>query len=212
MEAFNTRQKATINFNKSIELDDLFKIGSNDEIKNIQFGLYADKEITASDGKVIPAGALIEAMSMSDIVNADNDENSDSLIAKYSVQTDIPFGSYYIQEIATDNHYMLDDTKYPFTFSYTNQNEKIVNIQINDGNVIINNLKRGMIQGLKLDDSGNALAGAVIGLFPADATEFTEETALITTISENDGIFTLSVLCCLSPGQLLWLTLLLIKR
>lgn len=192
LEAFNTRQKATINFNKSIELDDLFKIGSNDEIKNIQFGLYADKEITASDGKVIPAGALIEAMSMSDIVNADNDENSDSLTAKYSVQTDIPFGSYYIQEIATDNHYMLDDTKYPFTFSYTNQNEKIVNIQINDGNVIINNLKRGMIQGLKLDDSGNALAGAVIGLFPDDATEFTEETALMTTISADDGTFTFS--------------------
>ena len=192
LETFNERQTASITFNKSIELDNLFNIGINDEILNVKFGLYAESDITAADGTTIPAGALIESMSMSDIVTEDAGKNPNELIASYSVQTDIPFGTYYIQEIATDNHYILDDTKYPFTFSYTNQNESTVNIQINNGQVIINTLKRGEIQGLKLDDSGNPLAGATIGLFSADTEDFTEDTALLTTVSADDGTFTFS--------------------
>ena len=32
------------------------------------------------------------------------------------IKTDLPFGSYYVQELATDSHYKLSDTKYPVTF------------------------------------------------------------------------------------------------
>ena len=31
----------------------------NDEIKNVQFGIYANEDITAADGSVIPKDALI---------------------------------------------------------------------------------------------------------------------------------------------------------
>lgn len=223
LEAYNTRQKVRISFDKILECDELFGLGNNGEIEKIKFGLYASEKITAADGTYIPAGALIETMSYDEIkevisetentetsdtqeseaTNTDNsdtsndqdtdtatdDEKTSKLIAAYSVKTDLPFGSYYIQEISTDNHYMIDDTKYAFTFSYTNQNESTVNIQINDGTEIVNILKRGKIQGMKLDDSGNALKDATIGLFKADTEEFTKETALMTTVSEEDGTF-----------------------
>lgn len=223
LEAYNTRQKVRISFDKILECDELFGLGNNGEIEKIKFGLYASEKIPAADGTYIPAGALIETMSYDEIkevisetentetsdtqeseaTNTDNsdtsndqdtdtatdDEKTSKLIAAYSVKTDLPFGSYYIQEISTDDHYMIDDTKYAFTFSYTNQNESTVNIQINDGTEIVNTLKRGKIQGMKLDDSGNALKDATIGLFKADTEEFTKETALMTTVSEEDGTF-----------------------
>lgn len=223
LDAYNTRQKVSVSFDKVLECDELFDLGNNNEIENIKFGLYASEKITAADGTSIPEGALIETMSYDEIkevisetentetsdtqesetTDTDNsetsndqdtdtatdDEKTSKLIAAYSVKTDLPFGSYYIQEISTDDHYMIDDTKYSFTFSYTNQNESTVNIQINDGKEIINTLKRGKIQGVKLDDSGNPLKDATIGLFKADAEEFTKETALMTTVSKEDGTF-----------------------
>lgn len=45
------------------------------------------------------------------------------------------------------------------------------------------------IQGKKVDEDGNALGGAIIGLFRPDCTEFTEENALMTTTSADDGSF-----------------------
>ncbi|MGN0533257.1 MAG: SpaA isopeptide-forming pilin-related protein [Eubacterium sp.] len=180
LKIYNKHQKASVTFEKSLEYDEFFNIGKNNEISSVRFGLYASQKITATDGTAISEGALIEILNYSDTSKA------------FFAKTDIPFGNYYIQEIATDNHYILDGTKYPFTFSYTNQNDSVVNIKINNGQVIINTLKRGNVQGVKLDDSGNALAGATIGLFPADSEEFTEDTALMTTVSAEDGTFSFS--------------------
>src|SRR5699024_9297846 len=38
-------------------------------------------------------------------------------------------------------------------------------------------------------EEGNALEGALIGLFTTDTTEFTEENALMTVTSGEDGLF-----------------------
>lgn len=223
LEAYNTRQKVRISFDKILECDELFGLGNNGEIEKIKFGLYASEKIPAADGTYIPAGALIETMSYDEIkevisetentetsdtqeseaTNTDNsdtsndqdtdtatdDEKTSKLIASYSVKTDLPFGSYYIREISTGEHYVIDDTKHTFTFSYTNQNEATVNIRINNNNKIVNMLKRGKLEGMKFDDSNNPLSGATIGLFSANTEEFTKETALITTISAEDGTF-----------------------
>lgn len=62
-------------------------------------------------------------------------------------------------------------------------------IAVNGGEEILNKLKYGSVSGLKADENGNPLDGALIGLFLAEAEEFTEETALMTDISDENGSF-----------------------
>ena len=173
---YNERQKVKISLEKVLEQNDTFGIGTNDEIKNISFGLYAKEDIVSSSGTVIPADGLIEIITL--------DENGTAI-----ANTDLPFGSYYIKEIATDEHYILSDTQYPFTFEYAGQDTEIVEIKVNDGKPIENKLIYGSVSGKKIDENGEALGGALIGIFKADESEFTKEHAIMTATSEKDGSF-----------------------
>ena len=172
----NERQKVTVSLEKAIEKNDTFGIGNKDEMKNISFGLYAAEDIVSASGTVIPTDGLIEIITLS--------KNG-----KATINTDLPFGSYYVKELATDEHYVLSDTKYPFTFSYSGQDTAVMKISVNDGKPIENKLIYGSVQGKKIDENGEALGGAVIGLFKAGETEFTKENALMITTSEKDGSF-----------------------
>lgn len=173
---YNDRQKASISLSKILEKDDVFHIGQGDEIENISFGLYANKDIIASNEAFIPTNGLIEVITL----------HKDG---KAVIKTDLPFGSYYIKEIATDEHYLTSDKKYEFTFKYGGQDQEKVEIVINDGQPIENKLIYGSISGHKIDEFGNDLEGALIGIFNPNETEFTEEKALMTTISNKDGHF-----------------------
>ena len=172
----NERQKVKISLEKILEQDETFGIGKNDEIKNISFGLYAKEDVVSSSGTVIPADGLIEIITL--------DENGVA-----TANTDLPFGSYYVKEIATDEHYILSDTQYPFTFKYAGQDIETVEIKVNAGKPIENKLIYGSVSGKKIDENGEALGGALIGIFKADETEFTKEHAIMTATSEKDGSF-----------------------
>ena len=173
----NERQKVEISLQKLLEQDETFSIGMNEEWKNITFGLFAAEELTAADGTSIPADGLIETIGI--------DENGNA-----AFQTDIPCGaSLYVKEIGTDEHYILSGEKYPVVFEYAGQDIAKVQIQVNDGEAIENTLKRGKVSGWKVDQDGFELAGAKIGLFRFDETEFTEETALMVTESNEIGYF-----------------------
>ena len=172
----NERQKVKISLEKILEQNETFGIGKNDEIKNISFGLYAKEDIVSSSGTVIPADGLIEIITL--------DENGAA-----TANTDLPFGSYYIKEITTDKHYILSDTQYPFTFKYAGQDTETVEIKVNDGKPIENKLIYGSVSGKKIDENGEVLGGALIGIFKADETEFTKEHAIMTATSEKDGSF-----------------------
>ena len=173
----NERQKVEISLRKLLEQDETFSIGMNEEWKNITFGLFAAEELTAADGTSIPADGLIETIGI--------DENGNAIF-----KTDVPCGaSLYVKEIGTDEHYILSDEKYPVVFEYAGQDVAKVEIKVNDGETIENTLKRGKISGWKVDQDGFELAGAKIGLFRFDETEFTEETALMVTESNEIGYF-----------------------
>lgn len=174
----NDRQKVVIDLTKILEQDEKFNIGSNDEIRNVSFGLYADEDLKASNGTVIPENGLIE------IVTCDEK-------GKATFKTDLPIGKYYVKEISTDNHYILSDKKYPVVFEYAGQDTVSVHISVNDGEPIINSIIYGTIKGLKIDrETGEKITGALFGLFSNNETEFTEETAIMTAESNEDGIFT----------------------
>ena len=173
---YNERQKATVTLDKILEQNEQFGIGANGEITAVTFGLFAAEDVTAADGSVIPADGLLEILSV--------DESGHAVC-----KTDLPFGSFYFKELSTDEHYILSDEKYPFEFSYMGQDTAIVEIKANDGAAISNDLIYGEIHGLKKDENGSALGGAVIGLFKPDCTEFITENAIMTAISAEDGSF-----------------------
>lgn len=174
----NDRQKVEIDLTKILEQDEKFNIGNNDEILNVSFGLYADEDLKASNGTVIPKNGLIE------IITCDEK-------GKSQFTTDIPIGSYYVKEISTDNYYILSDKKYPVVFEYAGQDTATVHISVNDGEPIENEIIYGTIQGLKIDrETGENITGALFGLFSITETEFTEETAILTSESNEEGIFT----------------------
>ena len=173
---YNERQKAAVSLDKILEQNELFGIGANGEMSAVTFGLFAAEDLTAADGSGIPADGLLEILSV--------DENGHAVC-----KTDLPFGKFYFKELSADEHYILSDEKYPFEFSYTGQDAAFVEIKANNGEAIRNELIYGEIHGLKKDDSGNALGGAVIGLFKPDCTEFTAENALMTATSAEDGSF-----------------------
>lgn len=173
---YNERQKVKVSLSKVLEQNELFGIGMNGELKNITFGLYAKTDLVAGDGTVIPAGGLIEIVTFDDNGMA-------------TVSTDLPLGSYYLQERSTDEHYILDDTQYEFEFSYGSQEAQVVEISVNGGAPIKNDLKYGMISGRKVDEDGHVIAGAIFGLFRNDENEYTAENAYLTAESAQDGTF-----------------------
>lgn len=173
----NNRQKLTILLNKVLEQDKLFGIGSNDEILNVSFGLYAAEDIIAADGTMIPKDGLIE------IAGCDE-------YGTVTFKSDIPVDAkLYVKEYSTDEHYMTSEEIYPVTFNYEGQDMAVVNIEVNDGETIVNDLIRGTIVGKKLDEDGFTVAGATFGLFRQDEVNFTEENAIMTATSNEIGVF-----------------------
>ena len=169
----NEYQSVRISLSKVMESDELFGIYGNDYYTSVRFGLFAAEDITAADGSVIPADGLISEVSL--------DEN---MTAKFDVQ--IPFGRYYVQEIATDEHYVLNGEKYLVNFEYMGQD--IQNVDIDCGQ-FVNLLKRGRIEGHKTDDKSEPLENAVFGLFTADCVKFSRDTAVMTAASDENGYF-----------------------
>ena len=174
----NDRQKAEIDLTKVLEQNEKFNIGSNDEILNVSFGLYADEDLKAANGSVIPKDGLLE------IITCDEK-------GKATFTTDLPIGSYYVKEISTDNHYILSEKKYPVVFEYAGQDTATVHISVNDGEPIKNEIIYGTIKGLKIDrETGENIAGALFGMFKAEEKELSEKTAILTAESNEEGIFT----------------------
>ena len=173
---YNERQRVEIDLIKRLMADEAYGIGKNGEIFDVTFGLYAEKELTAADGTVIPADGLIEIISL--------DENGSG-----KVKTDLPIGSYYVKELATNSAYILNGQKYPVVFEYAGQKTATVHITANGGEAIENDIIYGSVSGKKSDEDGNALGGAVIGIFKTGTDKFTTENAIQTTVTAADGSF-----------------------
>ena len=166
----NERQKASVSLSKVMEQNEQYGVGMNGELSAVTFGLYATNEMTAHDGSVIPADGLMEIVSV-------NEEGTATL------KTDLPFGSYYLKEMSTDCHYILNDAKYEFAFEYAGQDTALVAIKANDAD-IENKLIYGEVHGMKKGEDGEGLAGATIGIFRTEGTE-----PIATTVSAEDGSF-----------------------
>ena len=169
----NDYQEVEITLSKFMEYDEQFAIGNNGEYLSVRFGLFADEVITAADGTTIPENGMIAEVSL-----------SEDMTAKFDAQ--LPFGRYYVQEIATDEHYMLNGEKYLVNFEYMGQEMTTVNI---DCGTFENHLKRGNANGYKVNEDDEPLANALFGLFAVGTETFTADTAIKTAVSDETGYF-----------------------
>ena len=169
----NDYQGVEISLSKVMEKDELFNIGNSDEYTRVRFGLFAAENITAADGSVIPADGLISEISL-----------AENMSAKFD--TALPFGKYYVQEIATDEHYVLNGKKYLVNFEYMGQEVTTVTVDCGE---FKNALKRGKISGKKVDENEKSLENALFGLFAVDTAEFTADNAYMTAVSDENGHF-----------------------
>lgn len=197
LSVYNERQRVTVSLKKVLEENEIFNLGNNDEITSITFGLYAGETITASDKTYIPADALITSAS------CDKDGN-------ITFDCDLPIGyRFYVKEISTNEHYILDDTKYEFNTEYQGQTVSTIDIKINNDMDILNNLIYGSVKGFKYDrETNEPIGNALFGLFNSDETEFTEDNAILTAESDKDGVFTFEnipygnwIICELKPAD-----------
>lgn len=181
LSVYNERQKVAVSLKKEMDEDKTFNLGKNNEISFVQFGIYANEDIKASNGDVIPKDALITFA---------NCDKKGSIV----FDCDLPIGfKWYVKEIATDEHYILSDTKYEFDTDYQGQDVKVIDIKVNNGEVIKNNLIYGSVKGLKVDrETQEVIKGATFGLFKSDITEFAKDNAILTAVTDENGIFTFS--------------------
>lgn len=179
ISVYNDRQKVSVSLKKIMANDKTFGIGNNGEITSVRFGIYAGEDIKASNGDVIPKDALITF--------ANCDKNGSIVF-----DCDLPVGfKWYAKEIATDEHYILSNTKYEFDTEYQGQDVKVIDIKINNDKAIENNLIYGSVKGLKIDrETQEVIKGATFGLFFANTSELTEKNAVLTAVTDENGIFT----------------------
>ena len=179
ISVYNDRQKVSVSLKKIMANDKTFGIGNNGEITSVRFGIYAGEDIKANNGDVIPKDALITF--------ANCDKNGSIVF-----DCDLPVGfKWYAKEIATDAHYILSDTKYEFDTEYQGQDIKVIDIKINNDKAIENNFIYGSVKGLKVDrETQEVIKGATFGFFKSDITEFTENNAILTAVTDENGIFT----------------------
>ena len=178
ISVYNDRQKVAVSLKKEMDEDKTFNLGKNNEISSVQFGVYANEDIKASNGDIIPKYALITF--------ANCDKNGSIVF-----DCDLPVGfKWYAKEIATDAHYILSDTKYEFDTEYQGQDVKVIDIKVNNDKAIENNLIYGSVKGLKIDrETQKVIKGATFGLFKSDITEFTENNAILTAVTDESGVF-----------------------
>lgn len=178
LSVYNERQKVAVSLKKEMDEDKTFNLGKNNEISFVQFGIYANEDIKASNGDIIPKDALITF--------ANCDKNGSIVF-----DCDLPVGfKWYVKEIATDEHYILSDTKYEFDTEYQGQDIKVIDIKINNDKAIENNLIYGSVKGLKIDrETQEVIKGATFGLFFANTSELTEKNAVLTAVTDENGVF-----------------------
>lgn len=161
-----------IDTKKSLEQDLLY--GNKQAYKEVQFGVYAAEDLYDGKKLIYTKDQLVFQSSI--------DASGDFLNVMSSENMEIPEGNYYVQEIKTSDDYILDDTKYPFTFDQ----EKGVYYYTIDltGHTMVNELKRTHIIVYKVDrqDENKVLAHAEFTLFDKNMN------VLEVQVTGDDGI------------------------
>ena len=163
-DVMNQRQFIKVNLTKVGEQRD----GSYDVLSGVTFGLFNKEDIELSNGVILPANTLIQTQFTNEL-------------GELTFETVLPIGTFYVQELAVDEQYVLSDEKFEFTYDGTIQDQATLEIEINNGEVISNELVRGGFELTKKSETGDVLEGVEFTLF----SQFKEN--LGTFVTDKNG-------------------------
>lgn len=161
----NTRAKVKLNFNKVFEEGSLLDL--SEAYKDVIVGIYTKEDITTLDGKV-----LVKADQM--VYRGGIDEKGNLLAA-----IDLPLGEYYLKELHTNEHFVLDENTYDFKVK--DNGRETMEVSINDG-TIMNYLHRNNLKIYKCDKEDTPLQATFV-LYDAQMNE------LLEFKTEKDGTY-----------------------
>lgn len=95
----------------------------------------------------------------------------------------LPYGSYYLKELTTNENYILDETHYPFTLEYIDKDTENILIDVNNNQIITNHLKRATLVVMKKGEFNQPLNGASFNLMNEQ-----KETIASNTTDQNGRI------------------------
>lgn len=166
LDVFNSWQSIKVNLTKVGEQQN----GEYAPLSNVKFGLYSKQDIQLSDNVVLKADTLIQTQT----TNQDGE---------LSFETKLPLGTYYVKEISANENYVVSDTKYEFTYEGILQEQPVIEVDVNNGEVISNELVRGGFELTKKSETGDVIAGVEFELY----SQFKEYLGTFTT-DENGKI------------------------
>ena len=93
---------------------------------------------------------------------------------------DIVYGKYIVAEIQSPTGYILTEETFPVSIS---KNNEVITVKISNEKI------RGNIEGIKIGESDEPLAGAVIGLFADGESDFSADKAVKSVTTDENGKF-----------------------
>lgn len=137
------------------------KVGESDEpLSGAVIGLFADGESEFTAENALAAVTT---------------EKDGKFIFK-----DIVYGKYIVAEIQSPTGYILTEETFPVSIS---KNNEVITVKISNEKI------RGNIEGIKVGESDETLAGAVIGLFADGESDFSADKAVKSVTTDENGKF-----------------------
>lgn len=149
--------------NANILLEKSFSGGDGKEVyQSVRFGLFTAEEFTAADGTKLPSGVLVAECGLT--------EQNGGYFGSFNL--DLPFGKYFVKELATHESYKRNRTQFPITVCGDADGGESVFVWVNNGDEIVNEKRppketiSGSVKLYKTDaESGAPLTGAVFELY-----------------------------------------------
>ena len=163
-DVMNQRQLVKVNLTKVGEQRD----GLYDYLDGVTFGLFVKEDIQLSDDVVLKADTLIQTQVTNEL-------------GELTFETLLPIGTFYVQELTVNEQYVLSDEQFEFTYDGSIQDQATLEIEINNGEVISNELVRGGFELTKKSETGEVLEGVEFTLF----SQFKEN--LGTFVTDKNG-------------------------
>ena len=176
---------------------------------DIQFEIDENNKVTATGATVeskndIPLIVMFDEVTRTDISKVDATTGkelagaelqlydwNDVLVESWTSTTE----PHKVYGLVVGKTYRLSENLAPIGYAKTTDvNFKVKGVDKN-GKAIVTKVKmedevaKGTVEGIKVDEHDKPLENAVFGLFKADCKEFTEANAIMTAVSDKDGKF-----------------------
>ena len=170
-ELLNNRARINLNMTKVLEEHPYYAEDYTKAYKDVVFAIFAREDILTYTGDIgVKAGSMIATCGI--------DENGHMMNVP-----DLPIGRYFVKELSSNDNFVLDEKEYDFIIEYKGSDISEMTIDINEGNDIVNVLKRTDVVISKIDK---------ITKQPLEDVEFTlydrNMNEIMKAVSDKDGI------------------------